>query len=461
MTENPLLHKAFAAVIAVLATANLVLLLDRIDLSNTNSQQVQDFYSQLSNGQVGFTDTGQFIFPDEEKFLDLKGDYIKNGLSFVEINLRTMTGALYDSGQDVKDFKVLAKGREGSWWETPTGSYQVINKEQYHFSSIAHVWMPYSVQFYSSFFIHGWPFYQNGQPIPSNVRGSLGCIRLSDADARAVYDFAKPGMRILVLEDQPTTQYGRLVSKGGVSVPATTASSLLVANLATGEAVIKKQSGDVLPMGTLTKFMAALTIADLLNPEQQVKVSASSLADALNIFEPQAGQHYTVLDLLYPLLMQGSDEAAAILAERVGPGNLLINMNSKAKSLGMSETRFRDYRGNDTRNVSSADDLLKALQQVLYKRSFLFDIAKGKKYFDVGPEKLGGISNLNSFSQEAGTIGSQSGKVASGQENAFVVQSIAGAKNNVPVAVIVMGSEDATADAQNILDWVKNNFTVK
>ncbi len=463
MFEHKLIHKIFYVAITVLAAAVVFLLQDRIDLSKTNQQKVQEFYQKLSNSQVAFTDSGEFIFPDEKKFLDLKSQYIKDGERFVEIDLRAMRGALYENGEQVKDFAVLAKGREGTWWETPTGNYRVINKEYLYFSKLAKVWMPYATQFYGSFFIHGWPFYQNGTPLPRTVLGSLGCIRLADQDAKAVFDFSKIGTRILVLEDEPLKNYGELSSKTkiAISLPATSANSLFIANLVTGATILKKDVNDVLPLGPLTKFMTALSVADLLNPEQQVKVSQSSLANAqtFTLFEPQIGKQYMVLDLLYPLLMQSSNEAAAILADFIGAGNLLINMNSKAKSLGMSDTRLADFQGNTAKNVSTAKDLFKILQHVLYKRSFLFDISKGKEYFGVGPGKLGGITNLNSFYQSDDLVGAQGGKTASGSENLFSVWNMGGAKK-VPVAIIVLGSEDAAADTQNLLDWVRDNFEV-
>lgn len=457
------IHRVFFGATVILAATAILLIQDRIDLSKTNQQKVQEFYQKLSGSQVAFTDSGEFIFPDEQEFLDLKKKYIDGGERFVEIDLRAMKGALYENGSQIKDFNVLARGREGTWWETPTGSYRVINKEYLHFSKLAKVWMPYATQFYGSFFIHGWPFYQNGTLLPRTVSGSLGCIRLADADAKIVFDFAKVGTRVLVLEDEPVKNYGELASKEKISapLPPTTAGSLLVANLATGSAIIKKESDNILPLGPLTKFLTAISIADLLNPEQQVKISHSSFANAqaLTLFDPKIGEQYTVIDLLYPLLIQNSDDAASILADFIGGGNLLINMNSKAKALGMADTRFADFQGNSTKNISTAKDLLKVLQHVFYKRSFLFDISKGKEYFGVGPGKLGGITNLNSFYKSENLIGVQGGKIASGGENLFSIWNISGSKE-APVAIIVLDSENATLDTENILNWVKNNFEV-
>ena len=125
----------------------------------------------------------------------------------------------------------------------------------------------------------------------------------------------------------------------------------------------------------------------------------------------------------------------------------------------MTETRFADFQGTTSKNVSTAKDLFKVLQHVFYKRSFLFDISKGKEYFGVSPDKLGGITNLNSLYKAESLIGVQGGKTTSGSENLLSVWKINGAKE-LPLAIIILGSENATADTQNLLNWVKDNFEV-
>ena len=133
---------------------------ERIDLTETNKEKVQSFFSRLANSQISFAENGEIVFPDEKKFLNYKKNYIENEASFVEVDLRKMIVSLYGRGLLLKTLPVTMKGREGSWWETPTGNYKAILKERNHFSSIGKVWMPYSIQFYGNFFIHGLPYYE-------------------------------------------------------------------------------------------------------------------------------------------------------------------------------------------------------------------------------------------------------------------------------------------------------------
>lgn len=92
---------------------------------------------------------------------------------------------------------IITKGKPGSYYETPVGEYEAGLKSRNHFSSLGEVYMPYSVQFYANFFIHGIPYHKDGTRVSSSYSG--GCIRLADDDAKKVYDFVTPKMKILVI----------------------------------------------------------------------------------------------------------------------------------------------------------------------------------------------------------------------------------------------------------------------
>ena len=120
-------------------------------------------------------------------------------------DLDAMTLSLYDDDVIVKTYPILSKGKEGTFWETPTGRYEIGAKEPKHFSSIGGTWMPYSLQFYGNFFIHGWPTYPNGTLVAKGYSG--GCIRLDTPDAREVYSFAVAGTRVSVINSASSRQF--------------------------------------------------------------------------------------------------------------------------------------------------------------------------------------------------------------------------------------------------------------
>lgn len=439
---------------------------DRLDLANTNSQKVREFYAHLANSQISFTDAGEIVFPDEQKFLTQKAEFTLNKESFIEVNLRTMKIALYESGSQIKEIEILTKGKEGSWWETPTGDYKVLGKEVNHFSSIGKVWMPYSVQFYGNYFIHGWPHYDDGTPVAQSYSG--GCVRLSDEDAKIVFDFVQKKMPVLVLEDAEDVHYGVLASKAGsVALPAISAKAFLVSDLATGETILEKSSKEKLPVASLTKLMTGIVAHELVYLGRQIKVTPQTLASALQIFHVSVGEYYSGFDLLYPLLMQSSNDAAKTLASFLGEKDFVRNMNAKAASLGMNDSKFSDASGISAGNISTAQDIGKLLQYIFYKRHFLFDISKGKVFENVGLVKIGDtinisdLKNFNEFSHDPDLIGMKNGETSAAKQTMATAWNIRTPEGDVPVGIVVLGSGDRAQDTQSLLNWLKNNFEVR
>jgi D-alanyl-D-alanine carboxypeptidase len=365
----------------------------------------------------------------------------------------------------IKEFDILTKGKKGSWWETPTGNYQILGKETNHFSSIGGVWMPYSMQFYGNYFIHGWPYHEDGSPVAKNYSG--GCIRLATEDARAVFDFAKKGTPVLVLEDEENINFGSLRPKtGNVVLPAITARAFLIADIASGETILEKQAGQALPVASLTKLMTGLVAHEMVYLGRTIKVDSQMLANALQSFNIVIGKTYSGFDLLYPLLMQSSNDAAKTLAAFLGEQDFVQNMNSKAASLKMKDTRFADASGISAQNVSTADDLLKLLQYIYYKRRFILDITKGKVFENVGTVNIGDtvgigyLKNFNEFAADPDLIGMKNGETSAAKQTIATLWNIHTPSGDVPVAIIVLGSESRVQDTEKLLGWLKDNFEI-
>lgn len=464
-TKRLFIYSVFICVIILLSGATFYLWRDRLDLSNINEQKVREFYTQLSQSQISFTDTGEMVFPDEQKFITQKMGYIQNKNNFIEANLRTMEITLYENGVADKVIKILTKGKERSWWETPTGNYKVLGKSVNAFSSIGNVWMPYSIQFYGNYFIHGWPYYDDGTPVAQNYSG--GCIRLSTEDAKVVFNFVKTGTPILVLENNKNDNFGILNPKATNAVlPNVNAKAFLIADLSSGEVLLEKKAEEKLPITSLTKLMTGVVAHEIIYLGRSIKVTSSMLANVSETFQPILGERYVGLDLLYPLLMQSSNESAQILSGFLGDDVFVKNMNIKATSLQMMDTQFSDASGVSDQNISTAYDISKLLQYIYYKRPFLFDIGKGVAFDNVGFIKIGetidipNLKNVNEYIGSPDLIGVKNGETSAAEQTLISVWNIHTNQGDVPVAVIVLGSENRKNDSDILLKWLKDNFSV-
>ncbi|MCD6568849.1 peptidoglycan DD-metalloendopeptidase family protein [bacterium] len=139
-------------------------------------------------------ETTEFSSEDDKQLCFQPPYLIKNrGL---EINLTKRKVALYDDGKLVAVLPLSYQSPENVWFESPTGLYKIRTKEKLHWSTIGKVWMPYSMQYYEDFFLHGIPYYPDGRKLTSTVSG--GCLRFADEVAQKLYEFVKIGDPVLV-----------------------------------------------------------------------------------------------------------------------------------------------------------------------------------------------------------------------------------------------------------------------
>ncbi len=136
---------------------------------------------------------------------------------------------------------------------------------------------------------------------------------------------------------------------------------VLVQDAASGETLIAKNQGAVLPIASITKLMTAMVILDAgISLEQRVAISDED-TDLVKGTRSRlrAGTVLTRDELLLLALMSSENRAAASLGRTFpgGTGAFVAAMNAKAAALGMNDTRFVDPSGLSSGNVASARDL--------------------------------------------------------------------------------------------------------
>jgi D-alanyl-D-alanine endopeptidase (penicillin-binding protein 7) len=135
----------------------------------------------------------------------------------------------------------------------------------------------------------------------------------------------------------------------------------LVQDAGSGETLIAKNQGAVLPIASITKLMTAVVLLDSgVSLQQRVVISGEDndlVKGTRSRLRP--GTVLTRDELLLLALMSSENRAAASLG-RTFPGGMdafVAAMNAKAAALGMHDTRFVDPTGLSAANVSSARDL--------------------------------------------------------------------------------------------------------
>jgi len=158
---------------------------------------------------------------------------------------------------------------------------------------------------------------------------------------------------------------GRLKAAHFVHAPELLARSAIVVDQASGRAILEKNSKAILPIASITKLMAAIVVlesgvdlSEIISVSKQNKVQGKSLHSRLH-----KNSEISRYDLLRLALMSSENKAIHTLANNHAGGFLrfIAAMNSKAREIGMRQTRFVEATGISSGNTSTAEDLVKLI----------------------------------------------------------------------------------------------------
>ncbi len=173
--------------------------------NNNNSNKNKDNAIEYNNDKIN-TVISNITSSTPMSAVAVSSQYIKLGNKYsippkgkaIVANLDDKTVALVEDGNIYKIYSIVSIGKPNKYYETPGGIYKIKSWETNHYSSIGHVYMPWSMQFSGNYFIHGIPYYENGERVSTQYSG--GCIRLTDKDAEGVYDFSDKNTYVVVLK---------------------------------------------------------------------------------------------------------------------------------------------------------------------------------------------------------------------------------------------------------------------
>jgi serine-type D-Ala-D-Ala endopeptidase (penicillin-binding protein 7) len=251
--------------------------------------------------------------------------------------------------------------------------------------------------------------------------------------------------------------------KASTKGPEVRSAAVLVADAANGEVIFERDAGRVAPIASITKLMTALVVLDGQQPlDEKIEITSDDRWNGKGAHSRlPVGARLTRGDLLRLALMASENRAALVLARNYpgGKGEFVRTMNTKAKALGMTRTRFDDPSGLSSLNVSNARDLAKLLNvtsrdtrirefstlqshEVRAGRSMLgyrnTNLLVGKPDWDILVQKTG-------FTNDAGEC--------------LVMQAMIGER---PVNLVLLnsfGKLTRTADARRIRKWMEAQQT--
>lgn len=386
-------------------------------------------------------------FEDKLYFNSVKDVFIKNRSSFILADLKAMEIKYYQDGELLLDFPIAAKGQEGTWTETPAGLYAVEWKTESHHSSLYNVTMPYSIQFFGNYFIHGWPYHPDGRDVVSST--SAGCIRLKTENAMELHRVARPGMPVLVFEENYTRDgFSYFNSVGEIS-----ARSYIAIDLKSDFIFSKKIANPPISIGHLGKMLVALIAGERMFVGMTVTVPDDIITDTDNgRFQPE--EKVTLFTLLAAILTEHSPEATEIVMNRIGK-NANSTLNSYLRTLGMYNTHIGDPL-NRSGNFSTQEDIILLSKYLYFNRSSFLNMSGGKLTATYLTPRHNDLIPKHDLINEEAFIGGfipYNGDASEGFGLAIFELEFRGMMR--PIAITVADSADPIEDIKKILNSIK------
>lgn len=143
--------------------------------------------------------------------------------------------------------------------------------------------------------------------------------------------------------------------------PSVSAASAVLIEAQSGDVIFEKNANQKLPMASTTKIMTALVAIESegdLNREVKIAPGAAGV-EGSSIYL-KAGECITMENLLYALLLESANDAAAAIAYEVAGGiePFAELMNETADRIGLKDTHFMNPHGLDNeQHYTTARDL--------------------------------------------------------------------------------------------------------
>jgi len=377
-------------------------------------------------------------------------DVVPQTGTFIVADLSAMRVTLYQDGTSTAVYPILTKGKPGTPWETPAGFYSIQTKEENHLSTIGNVYMPYSMQFYGNYFIHGWPYYADGTPVAGTYSG--GCIRLSTEDAAKVYAFATVNTKLFVYDPYVTTALSPITITN-THPPTLSAESYLVADIDTGDVYLDQNAQQQEPIASVSKLITALVANEVISFDKKIPVHEGYVLPKPDPNDVRP-KKFLIGDLLYPLLMESSNGVADALADYYGTDGFVRLMNTTARSLDMQSTHFAEPSGLSPENVSTSDDLFRLAVYLADKKSFIWDITRTPaKNLVASDGSSYPLANFNKFIGRPDFIGGKVGYTDEADHTMVSIFSFTVGSETHRIAFIVLQSKDEVVDTKNLVAW--------
>lgn len=166
-----------------------------------------------------------------------------------------------------------------------------------------------------------------------------------------------------------------------------------------GTSIYEKAADERHAMASTTKIMTALVALENSELDRIVKISDKAVGIEGSSVYLKAGDDYYMKDLLYAMLLQSANDAAAAIAIEIGGSieGFSSMMNEKASSMGLNDTHFDNPHGLDGKeHYTTARELALITAEALKNPTFKSIVSTYRKTIStVDGERVRTVVNHN------------------------------------------------------------------
>ena len=244
-------------------------------------------------------------------------------------------------------------------------------------------------------------------------------------------------------------------------------SAILVDNLS-GKVLYEKNADEKLAPASMTKLASMLMVMEAIDDgnlkfEDKVTISEEAANMGGSQVFLQAGEVYTVYDLLKSVAIASGNDAVVVLAEKIGgsQSGFVDMLNKRLKEIGATNTNFVNAHGLDAEgHYSTARDMSIIARELLKHPKILEFTSIYEEYLEKNDGSRIWLVNTNKLVRfYDGVDGLKTGFT----KTAGYCLTATASKNNFRLISVVMGedtSENRSSDIVKMLNYGFNTFKI-
>lgn len=250
--------------------------------------------------------------------------------------------------------------------------------------------------------------------------------------------FMNTGTTVSLAEQADLSPVGILTVDEKIS-PHVSATAYGVFDVETGELLFSHNANQSLPIASVTKLFTAAAALEDKNLEDTVMVSSADVAAEGRAGKLIAGQSYKLRELIFPLLLESSNDAAEVFERTIG-------------GVPFANKILADGSGLSSENVATVSELVHEVRKVYLEEPYVFDVTKLKQY--VG--KYTGWVNNSPVRDLPGYQGGKHGYTEAANRTLAAVFSESSLGDR-KLGYIILGSSNLRADTEELRSVVERS----